>query len=202
MEEPSEATTFIGVPTGADPKVWFFLIYSTYVFSGCHFVCGFISIGVGVITTIAAEQTVYAHTVSPIWSGIAFIAAGFCGISAARKRTVYMIHLFIGTAVCALILGCISIQLLRLGLVYHTSDGNTYQKDTKDIWIIIALSDAGAEGFFGLLGCFTSWKMARLANVPPEPVKDDGPFSIQITKGGSHYMTTNKYTNKRKISSL
>lgn len=107
-----------------------------------------------------------------------------------------------GTAVCALFMSLISIQLLRLGLVYHTSDGNTYQKDAKDVWIILALSDAAAEAFFGLIGVFTSWKMARLANVPPEPVKDDGPFHIQITKGGSHYMTTNKYTNKRKISSL
>lgn len=101
-----------------------------------------------------------------------------------------------------MILLLISIQLLRLGLVYHTSDGNTYQKDAKDIWIIVALSDAGVEAFICLVAVGTSWKMARLANVPPEPVKDDGPFHIQITKGGSHYMTMNKYTNKRKISSL
>ncbi|XP_055332826.1 uncharacterized protein LOC129584615 [Paramacrobiotus metropolitanus] len=200
--EDNEGNAFVGVPTGANPKLWFALIYSTFVLAGCHFVCGFISIGVGVITTIAAEQTVYAHTVSPIWSGLSFVVAGFCGISAARKRTVYMIHLFIGVSVCAMILLLISIQLLRLGLVYHTNDGNTFQKDQKDIWIIIALSDAGMEGFICLIAVFTSWKMARLANVPPEPVKDDGPFRIQITKGGSHYMTMSKYTNKRKISSL
>lgn len=117
-------------------------------------------------------------------------------------RFTLQIHLFIGTSVTALVLACISIQLLRLGLVYHTSDGNTYQKDQKDIWIIMALSDAGAEGLFCVIAVISSWKMARLADVPPEPVKDDGPFHIQITKGGSHYMTMSKYTNKRKISSL
>jgi hypothetical protein len=47
MDEPSEVTILIGVPAGADPRLWFFLIYATFFISGCHFVCGFVSISVG-----------------------------------------------------------------------------------------------------------------------------------------------------------
>ena len=47
MDEPSEVTKLIGVPTGADPRLWFFLVYSTFFISGCHILCGAISICVG-----------------------------------------------------------------------------------------------------------------------------------------------------------
>lgn len=93
-------TTYVGVPTGANPKLWFALIYSTFTLAGCHFVCGFVSIGVGkekvkllhwgkllyklqssvgAITTIIAEHTIYAHTVFPILSGFSVRDSdGFC----------------------------------------------------------------------------------------------------------------------------
>lgn len=54
----------MGVPTGANPKLWFALIYSTFTLAGCHFVCGFISIGVGKkkIRDLVSRERVTAHT--------------------------------------------------------------------------------------------------------------------------------------------
>jgi hypothetical protein len=47
---------------------------------------------------------------------------------------------FIALSVVSIVTAVVSIQLLRLGLVNHTTDGHTFQKENKDILILIALA--------------------------------------------------------------
>ena len=57
----------------------------------------------------------------------------------------------------------VSIQLLRLGLVNHTTDGNTYQKEEKDVMLLVALADAGFEILICFVSSIVSCRMAKAA---------------------------------------
>lgn len=138
------------------------VVTSVCVISGFHGILGLISVIVGIISSIKAEVWL-AHSVSPIWSGSFFIITGILGIFCARRKTSYVIMCFTAFSVVSMVVSVVSIQLLRLGLVNHTTDGHTFQKQNKDTLIIIALALAGSEIIVCLLSTLLSCRMAKVA---------------------------------------
>ena len=70
---------------------------------------------------------------------------------------------FTAFSIVSLVTAIVSIQLLRLGLVNHTTDGHTFQKEEKDILTLVALGDAGLECLICLISIGVSCLMARAA---------------------------------------
>ena len=70
---------------------------------------------------------------------------------------------FIALSVVSIVTAVVSIQLLRLGLVNHTTDGHTFQKENKDILILIALATAGTECLVCILSSILSCRVAKIA---------------------------------------
>lgn len=70
---------------------------------------------------------------------------------------------FIALSVVSIVTAVVSIQLLRLGLVNHTTDGQTFQKENKDILILIALAVAGTECIVCILSSILSCRVAKIA---------------------------------------
>ncbi|XP_070569444.1 transmembrane protein 196-like [Ptychodera flava] len=125
-----------------------------------HILLGIISFGVGAISSSRAVMWL-AHTISPVWSGACFIICGVLGLACAKRKTAYMILCFTAFSFVSLITGVVSIQLLRLGLVNHTSDGHTYAKEEQDVLIIVALVTAGLECLNSLISSFVSCLVAK-----------------------------------------
>lgn len=73
----------------------------------------------------------------------------------------------------------VSIQLLRQGLVNHTTDGHTFTKENIDVVIKMALGIAGVEGLVSIVsfvsGCLYH-KMVRKAMFQ----KREGTFYVQV----------------------
>ena len=86
---------------------------------------------------------------------------------------------FTAFSIVSLVTCIISIQLLRLGLVNHTTDGQTYQKDEKDILILLALGVAGTEILFCLISSFVSCRLAKAAKKELQ-TKKQGMFHVQV----------------------
>nr|XP_054759719.1 transmembrane protein 196-like isoform X1 [Lytechinus pictus] len=120
-----------------------------------HMILGLPSVVVGVILYSDAHIWL-AHTVSPIWSGVCFFFCGVFGIVSAKRSTPYTIFCFSSFCIISLMVGIIDMQLLRLGLVNHTTDGQTFLKDNVDPVINIALGIAGAESFICALSALFS----------------------------------------------
>ncbi|XP_072164385.1 transmembrane protein 196-like [Diadema setosum] len=120
-----------------------------------HMILGLPSVVVGVIL-YSRVQIWLAHTVSPIWSGVCFFFCGVFGLVSAKRRTPYTIFCFASFSLISLTVGIIDMQLLRLGLVNHTTDGQIFLKDDFDLRILVALGIAGGESFFCGLSAFIS----------------------------------------------
>ncbi|XP_041352419.1 transmembrane protein 196-like [Gigantopelta aegis] len=135
---------------------------AVYVVSGFHAFIGLLSVVIGVISSIKAEVWL-AHRVSPIWSGAFFIITGILGILCTRKKSSYVIMCFTAFSVVSLVTAVVSIQLLRLGLINHTTDGHTFQKENKDVLIFIALGTAGIECLVCIISTVISCRIAKVA---------------------------------------
>ncbi|KAL5007954.1 hypothetical protein ScPMuIL_013535 [Solemya velum] len=138
------------------------VLIAVYAISTCHMFLGLMSICLGVVSSIQAEVWL-AHKVSPIWSGSFFLITGILGICCAKKKTSYVILCFTAFSVVSMVTAVVSIQLLRLGLVNHTTDGHTFQKKDKDIIIIMALVVAGTECLVCIMSSLISCRMAKVA---------------------------------------
>ncbi|XP_006815793.1 transmembrane protein 196-like [Saccoglossus kowalevskii] len=137
------------------------VITTLAVLAVTHIMLGLISFGVGAISSSRAVMWL-AHTVSPVWSGACFIICGVLGLACAKRKTAYMIMCFTAFSFVSLITAIVSIQLLRIGLVNHTSDGQTYAKEKQDILIILALTTAGLECVNSIVSSFMSCLVARM----------------------------------------
>ncbi|XP_011675933.2 transmembrane protein 196-like isoform X1 [Strongylocentrotus purpuratus] len=120
-----------------------------------HMILGLPSMVVGVILYSDAHIWL-AHTVSPIWSGVCFFFCGVFGIVSAKRTSPYTIFCFSSFCIISLMVSIIDMQLLRLGLVNHTTDGQTFLKDNVDPVIRIALGIAGGESFICALSALFS----------------------------------------------
>ncbi len=75
----------------------------------------------------------------------------------------FQIMCFTALSITSLVTAIVSIQLLRLGLVNHTTDGHTFQKEEKDVLLLIALGDASLECLICIISSIVSCRMARAA---------------------------------------
>ncbi|WAR18268.1 hypothetical protein MAR_000106 [Mya arenaria] len=151
------------------------VVTSVCVISGFHALLGVISVIVGIISSSKSEVWL-AHCVSPIWSG------GF-------------IMCFTAFSVVSMVTAVVSIQLLRLGLVNHTTDGQTFQKHNKDTLIIIALALAGSEILICLVSTLLSCRMAKVAK--EELCKRrEGMFHVKVVGNKDIVVVTSHLTEK------
>uniref|UniRef100_A0A1I8FL12 Palmitoyltransferase n=1 Tax=Macrostomum lignano TaxID=282301 RepID=A0A1I8FL12_9PLAT len=128
------------------------VLLTVLVLAITHIALGSLSIVLGTISTIEAVVWM-AHRVSP---------SGLADLSCASRPFPWV----------SLLTAVISIQLLRLGLVNHTTDGHTYQKENLDVLLLCALGppapslpagQAGQSGDEATSGrpCSTSRSTAR-----------------------------------------
>lgn len=86
---------------------------------------------------------------------------------------------FTAFSVVSLVTAVVSIQLLRLGMVNHTTDGHTFQKEQQDPLIYVALSVAGLEILVCLISVLLSCRIAKVAK--EEMCKQrDGMFHVKV----------------------
>lgn len=102
---------------------------------------------------------------------------------------------FTAFSVVSLVVAIVSIQLLRLGLVNQTTDGNIYAKPTKDALIIVALGLAGSESLICLITAFVSCRMARAAKKELYR-RREGTFHVQVV-GDKDIVVVNKKEKKQ-----
>ncbi|XP_005102770.2 transmembrane protein 196 [Aplysia californica] len=151
---------------------------SAHIVSGIHIFLGLLSVCVGVVSSIRADVWL-AHRVSPIWSGGFFIIAGILGIWCTRRKSSYVIMCFTAFSVVSMVVAVVSIQLLRVGLVNHTTDGHTFQKEKKDVLIYISLAAAGTEILVCMAAIVLSCRVARVAK-EEQSKQRDGMFHVKV----------------------
>ncbi|XP_074662878.1 transmembrane protein 196-like [Tubulanus polymorphus] len=154
------------------------IVIATVTFAVVHLILGFVSVCIGVSASIQAEVWL-AHRVSPIWSGGFFILTGVMGVFSAKRKTAYVILCFTAFSIVSLVTAVVSIQLLRLGLVNHTTDGHTFQKEKLDMLIVVALVATGAECLNCIISTIVSCRMAKAAKKELFK-KRDGTFHVQV----------------------
>lgn len=103
-------------------------------------------------------------------------------------------------------------QFLRLGLVNHTTLGRTFQKENKDIFIIIALVANGFELLLCLISLLISIKLNHDAkNNRFKSQRKEGAFFVQVVSDKdivvvqskqNNYKPQNGIFNKQTISFL
>ncbi|BFZ11538.1 hypothetical protein BsWGS_14577 [Bradybaena similaris] len=86
---------------------------------------------------------------------------------------------FTAFSLVSMVVSVVSIQLLRVGLVNHTTDGHTFQKEKKDMLIYVSLAAAGTE----IIVCMTAIVLScRIARVAKEELSKqrDGMFYVKV----------------------
>lgn len=91
----------------------------------------------------------------------------------------FQIMCFTAFCVVSMVTAIVSIQLLRLGLVNHTTDGHTFQKEHLDLCILIALGTTGVEIVVCLISPLASLRLAKMAKKEME-TKREGPFYVEV----------------------
>lgn len=96
-----------------------------------------------------------------------------------------------------LLTSIVNMQFLRLGLVNHTTLGKTFQKETKDILIMIALVAGGCETLVCIISLFLSLKLNYDAkNDRFKNHRKEGAFFVQIVSDKDIVVVQSKQ-NKR-----
>ncbi|KAG5271907.1 hypothetical protein AALO_G00185440 [Alosa alosa] len=91
------------------------IAWSLAVLSFVEMGFGVSSITVGMLEgrrTRAALKTHHGEG-APVWSGVAFLICGLCGMLCARRRTGLMMILFCACCICGLISGILNVQFVR-----------------------------------------------------------------------------------------
>ena len=91
----------------------------------------------------------------------------------------FQIMCFTAFGIVSLVTAIVSIQLLRLGLVNHTTEGDTYRKEKLDVFILVALGAAGIECLLSVVSSFVSCRLAKEAKKELQK-KQVGTFHVQI----------------------
>ncbi|CAF0822475.1 unnamed protein product [Didymodactylos carnosus] len=159
----------------------YIVIGLTYAVSSLHIFLALMSLVVGIIS--ASKALVWmAHSVSPIWSGVFFAICGSIGVISGKQKGLYLVSqilCFCAISIVALIVASVNIQLLRLGLINVTTDGHTYQKEEKDVIVLIALTLSCVECLVCLLSILIGVKLAFDAK-NQKFRKKEGAFFVQI----------------------
>lgn len=176
------------------------VIILVYVTSGFHVLLGLLSVCLGVIASIKSEVWL-AHRVSPIWSGGFFIITGIVAVLCARRKSSYVIMCFTAFNVVSMVTAVVSIQLLRLGLVNHTTDGETIQKAVKDILILVALGAAGTECLVCLVSTVLSCRVAKIAKEEMSKQRE-GMFYVKVLGQKDIVVVTKPLLDQKESTSI
>ncbi|KAJ8045571.1 hypothetical protein HOLleu_08605 [Holothuria leucospilota] len=142
-----------------------------------HLVIGGASVLIG-LALVSRAPVVLANTIAPIWSGGIYFVTSLFGFYAAKRKTSYMMCCFGGFSVVSLMVGTISIQLLRMGLVDLTNSGHVYMKDEIDEFTVIGVALAGAECIISVISAVAGFMLANILrkrsgmDEPTEPTKE------------------------------
>lgn len=113
----------------------------------------------------------------------------------------FQILCFTAFSVVSMVTAVVSIQLLRLGLVNHTTDGHTFQKKDKDIIIIMALVVAGTECLVCIMSSLISCRMAKVAK--EELCKRrEGMFHVKVLGQKDIIVVSKPFTDKDVVTAL
>ncbi|KAL2083872.1 hypothetical protein ACEWY4_019390 [Coilia grayii] len=115
---------------------------------------GVSSITVGMLESRRTRATLKSHhgEGAPVWSGVAFLICGLCGMLCARRRTGLMMILFCACCICGLISGILNVQFVRAA---------ARRADFMSSLQLASLSLACV----GMCGCaLSSWLTCRLAS--------------------------------------
>ena len=107
----------------------------------------------------------------------------------------FQIMCFTAFSIVSLVTAIVSIQLLRLGLVNQTTDGHMFQKEHKDVQILIALGAAGVECLICVVSSFVSCRLARAAK-KELCNKREGMFHVQVRGDADIIVVTEKKKKK------
>ena len=92
----------------------------------------------------------------------------------------------------------VNLQFLRLGLVNHTTLGKTFQKENKDINILIGMVASGCEILICLISLLLSVKLNYDAkNNIFKNKKKEGAFFVQIVSDKDIVMIPSKKINRK-----
>lgn len=125
-----------------------------------HLIIAAASVLIG-LTLLSKAPVVLANTIAPIWSGGIYFVTGLFGLFAAKRKTSYTMCCFAGFSVVSLMVGTISIQLLRMGIVDNTTDGQVFLKDEIDMPTVVGMALAGAECVFSVLSGIVGFMLAK-----------------------------------------
>ena len=106
---------------------------------------------------------------------------------------------FTAFSTVSMVVAIISIQLLRLGLVNHTTDGHTFQKEKKDMLILIALGVTGGEGLFSLASAVLSLRVLKQAREEAGK-KREGMFHLQVLSQKEVVLVSKTSSGKQKVT--
>lgn len=84
-------------------------------------------------------------------------------INTKSLRVLWQILCFAALSVASLVTAVVSIQLLRLGLVHKTVDGQTFEKGPGDAVILVALVTTACECVLCIISSFISCRLAKAA---------------------------------------
>ncbi|KAK6182719.1 hypothetical protein SNE40_010340 [Patella caerulea] len=108
---------------------------------------------------------------------------------------------FTAFSVVSLVTAVVSIQLLRLGLVNHTTDGHTFQKENKDVLIFIALGSAGLECLICLFSSVVSCQIAKIAKYENSKQKA-GMFHVKVLGQKDIVVVTKPSVEKEEVTAV
>ena len=89
---------------------------------------------------------------------------------------------FAAFCVICIVTAVVSIQLLRLGLVNQTTDGQTFAKQDKDILVIISIGISSAECLLDLICLLAAWRFGTAVKNDVFK-KREGTFHVQVFGG-------------------
>ncbi|PIK60003.1 putative transmembrane protein [Apostichopus japonicus] len=113
------------------------------------------------LALVSKAPVVLANTIAPIWSGGIYFVTGLFGLFAVKRKTSYTMCCFAGFSVVSLMAGTISLQLLRVGIIDNTTDGQVSLKEDIDTSTVVAMALAGAECITSVLSGIAGFMLAN-----------------------------------------
>ncbi|XP_031432889.1 transmembrane protein 196-like [Clupea harengus] len=144
------------------------LAWSLAVLSFAEIGFGVSSITVGILENRRTRAALKMHHEegAPVWSGVAFLICGLCGMLCARRRTGLMMIIFCACCICGLIGGILNVQFVRAA---------ARRADFMSSLQIASISVA----CFGMVGCIlSSWLTCRLASAEQQRMFLDRELSL------------------------
>ncbi|PVD26079.1 hypothetical protein C0Q70_13747 [Pomacea canaliculata] len=108
---------------------------------------------------------------------------------------------FTAFSVVSMVSAVVCIQLLRLGMVNHTTDGQTFKKEKQDPLIYVALAVAGVEILVCLISVLLSCRIAKVAKEEMSKQRD-GMFHVKVLGQKDIVVVTRPNTGREELTAV